>query len=77
MAVLAAVRKRKTSRIVKARRGAVHDFGDERERLRRPRRELFEQEKGGEVPQIPLVGERQDRSQSLLIRRWRCCRRGR
>ena len=44
MAVLAAVRERKSRQIVEARRRAVHDFGDQRQRLQRPRPELLEQQ---------------------------------
>ena len=62
MAVLAAVRERKTRRIVESRRRAVHDFGNEGQRLEGPRAELFEQEKRRKVPQLALLRECQARA---------------
>ena len=52
MAVFAAVRKGKACRIVESDRRAVHDFGDERQRLQRARSELFEQEERREVSEV-------------------------
>ena len=65
MAVLAAVREREARRIVEARRRAVHDLGDQRQRLQRARAELFEQQERGEVAQVALVRQRQHRAEPL------------
>ncbi len=63
MAVLPAVREGEPCRIVEPGRCAVYHFGHERERLQRARAELFHQEQLGEVAEIPLVRQGQDRSQ--------------
>ena len=60
MTVLAAVGEREPRRIVEARRRAVHDFGDQRERLQRARTELLDEQQRGEVAQLPLLRERQN-----------------
>src|SRR5687768_11995366 len=43
MPVFATMRERKARRIVKARRRAVNEFGNQGERLKGPRSELFQQ----------------------------------
>ena len=67
MAVLAAVRERKARRIVESRRRAVHHFGDQRERLKRPGAKLFEQQEGCEIAEAALVREGEHRAQPLLV----------
>ena len=51
MAVFAAVSEREPRGVVETRRRAVHDLGDQRERLKRPGTELLEQQERREVAQ--------------------------
>ena len=76
MSVLAAVREREARRIVEPRRRAVHDLGDERQRLQRARAELLEQQERREVAQLALVGERQHGAEPPLVHVARGGRRG-
>ena len=67
VAVLAAVREGEARRVVESCRRAVHDFGDQRQRLQRARAQLFEQQERGEVAQIAFVRERQHGAQPLRV----------
>ena len=69
MAVLAAVREREARRIGEARRRAVHDFGDERQRLQRARAELLDQQQRREVAQLALVRDAPARRRAASDRR--------
>ena len=67
MSVLAAMRERKARRIVEPRRRAVHDLGDECQRLQRGRAELLEQQERREIAQLALVGEGEDGAEPALV----------
>src|SRR4051794_37718610 len=67
MSVLPAVRKRKARRILESRWGTMDDLRHQRERLQRPRPELFQKQKGGKVADIALVGECEHRAQPSLV----------
>lgn len=67
MSILAAQSKRKPRRVRKPRGGAVHDFSDKRQSLKCAWTEIFRQQKGREIVQLPLIADRQHRSQALQI----------
>ena len=67
MPVLAAVREGEAGRVVEAGRRAVHDLGNQRQRLQRPRPELFDQQQRGEVAQVALVGQGQHRAEPSRV----------
>src|SRR6185503_609581 len=57
--VLPAMREGEARRVVETCWRAVHDFGDERQRLQSAWPELLEQEERGEVAQVAFVRERE------------------
>ena len=65
--VLAAVREREPRRVGKPGRRAVHDLGDERQRLQRARSQLLEQRQRREVAQVAFVCQCELRAQPLRI----------
>src|SRR3970040_2327231 len=67
MAVLAAVGEGETGGVGETVRRAVNDLGDQGERLKGSRSELFQEQKFGEAVEIALVGDRQHGSQALEI----------
>ena len=56
-------------------RRAVHDLGDQRQRLQRARAELLQQQERGEIAQLALVRERQHRAEPLHVHVGRRARR--
>src|SRR5678816_256110 len=67
VSILTAMSECKTCGIVEATRCAVNYFGNECERLKRARAELFEQQELGEVMQPFFVSNREYRSESFQI----------
>src|SRR5687768_13249067 len=67
MTVLAAMREGKARWIVESRRCAVDDFGNEGQRLQRPRAELLEEEQRRKIAQVALVRECEDGAKPTLI----------
>ena len=45
----------------------MDDFGNQGERLQRARAELFQEQKFGEVVQLPIVGDGEHRSEALKV----------
>ena len=67
MTVLAAVREREARRIGESSGGAVHNLGDQCQRLQRPRAQILQQQQRCEVAELALVGRRQHRPEALEI----------
>src|SRR6185369_12584103 len=67
MAVLAAVRKSETSRIVETTGSAVNYFSDERQRLQRSRTKLLEEQQLGKVVQIFFIGDGEQGAETFQV----------
>ena len=67
MPVLATVRERKTGRIAKPGGRAVDDLGNQGQRLKRSRPELFQEQRRSEIGQVPLISREQHSPEPLEV----------
>ena len=67
VAVFSSVRKRETRRIVEAAGSAVDHFRHKRERLKRARSKILEQQQFREIVQLTLIRDRQHCAESFEV----------